>query len=48
MQFTLIVDDFGVKYVGKEHALHLKATLEDDYIVTMEWDGKGYIGITLD
>jgi hypothetical protein len=23
IQFTLIVDDFGLKYVGKEHALHL-------------------------
>jgi hypothetical protein len=43
---TLVVDDFGVKYVGKEHALHLKATLEDNYGVTTEWDGKRYIGIT--
>jgi hypothetical protein len=24
IQFTLVVDDFGVKYVGKENALHLK------------------------
>ena len=48
VQFTLVVDDFGVKYVGKEHALHLKATLEDNYGVTTEWDGKRYIGITLD
>ena len=23
IQFTLVVDDFGVKYVGEEHALHL-------------------------
>jgi hypothetical protein len=23
IQFTLVVDDFGVKYVGKEHAEHL-------------------------
>jgi hypothetical protein len=48
IQFTLVVDDFGVKYVGKEHALHLKATLEDNYGVTTEWNGKRYIGITLD
>ena len=47
IQFTLVVDDFGVKYVGKEHALHLKSTLEDNYGVTTEWDGKRYIGITL-
>ena len=28
MQFTLVVDDFGVKYVGEEHAIHLKNTIE--------------------
>ena len=48
IQFTLVVDDFSVKYVSKEHALHLKATLEDNYGVITEWDGKRYIGITLD
>ena len=48
IQCTLVVDDFGVKYVGKEHALHFKATLEANYDVTTEWDGKRYIGITLD
>jgi hypothetical protein len=30
VQFTLVVDDFGIKYVGKEHALHLKTMLEDN------------------
>jgi hypothetical protein len=48
VQFTLVVDDSGVKYVGKEHALYFKTTLEDHYGVTTEWDGKRYIGITLD
>jgi hypothetical protein len=48
IQFTLVVDDFGVKYVGKEHALHLKQTLEENYKVTLEWEGRRYIGITLD
>ena len=48
VQFTLVVDDFGVKYVGKEHAQHLKNTLEENYTVTTEWDGTRYIGITLD
>ena len=42
------MDDFVVKCVGKEHALHLKAALEDNYGVTTEWDGKRYIGITFD
>ena len=48
MQFTLVVDDFGVKYVGTEHALHLQRAIQEDYEVKTEWDGKRYIGITLD
>ena len=48
VQFTVVVDDFGVKYVGKEHALQLKQTIEDNYTVTSEWDGRRYIGITLE
>ena len=27
IQFVLIVDDFGIEYVGKHHALHLLAIL---------------------
>ena len=30
---TLIVDDFGVKYVGKEHADHLIKLLREHYVV---------------
>ena len=48
IQFTLVVDDFGVKYVGEKHALHLKQTLEENYKITTEWDGTRYIGITID
>ena len=29
INFTLFVDDFNVKYSGKEHALHLKVELDD-------------------
>ena len=47
VQFTLVVDDFGLKYVGEEHAKHLKAALEEQYTVTTEWNGKRYVGITL-
>ncbi len=48
IQFTLVVDDFGVKYVGKEHALHLHKVLEAHYKLTCDWTGQRYIGITLD
>ena len=42
------MNDFGVKYEGEEHALHLKKALEEHYNVTTNWTGKRYIGITLD
>jgi hypothetical protein len=37
IQFTLVVDDFDVKYVGKEHAQHLIDALETDYIKIFDW-----------
>ncbi len=48
IQFTLVVDNFGVKYEGEEHAQHLKNTLEEHYKLTCNWTGTQYIGITLD
>ena len=47
INFTLLVDDFGVKYVGGKHALHLKAALEYKYKLTINWEGNLYIGIAL-
>ena len=40
VHFTLVVDDFVVKYVGEEHALHLKKKIEDNYTVIPECDGR--------
>ena len=37
--FTLCVNDFGNKYVGKQHINHLINTLQDLYIITVEWKG---------
>ena len=31
IKFVLLVDNFGIEYVDKEHALHLLKTLEVDY-----------------
>ena len=39
IQFVLIVDDFGIKYVGKQHALHLLKILEQNYEITTNWEG---------
>jgi hypothetical protein len=49
ISFTLVVDDFGVKYVGKEHADHLIACLKKSkHKLTKDWKGNLYCGITLD
>ena len=48
ISFSLIVDDFGVKYVGKEHADNLIKILEENYVVDKDWEGKKYCGISLD
>ena len=45
--FTLVVDDFGVKYEGKEHVEHLLVALEDNYTIENDWEGKLYCGIAL-
>ena len=47
IQFFLIVDNFGIEYVGKEHALHLLKTLEMDCELTMDWKGTNFSGIDL-
>ena len=41
------MDNFGIKYVGKEHALHLLKTLEVDYKITTDWEGTKISGIDL-
>jgi hypothetical protein len=47
IQFTLVVDDFGVQYVGKEHAQLIIDALQTDYTVSKYWTGGLYCGITL-
>jgi hypothetical protein len=41
------VDDFGIKYVGREHAQHLLDCLQAQYTVTTDWAGTKYCGLTL-
>ena len=47
IQFVLLVDDFGIEYVGKEHALHLLKTLEMDYEITIDCEGTQFSSIDL-
>jgi hypothetical protein len=46
--FTLVVDDFGIKYSWKENADHLINALKENYKVAEDWAGKLYCGISLD
>jgi hypothetical protein len=48
ISFTLVVDNFGIKYIGKDHAMHLILILKEHYKVKEDWDGKQYLGITMD
>jgi hypothetical protein len=47
ISFTLMVDDFAVKYVGKQHAEHLRDTLLRTYELTTDWTETVYSGMTL-
>jgi hypothetical protein len=47
ISFTLVVDDFGVKYVGREHVDHLIKCIKEKYELTEDWSGDLYCGIKL-
>ena len=46
--FSLVVDNFGVKYVGWEHAEHLISVVKEHYDLTVDEKGTRYLGLTLD
>jgi hypothetical protein len=48
ISFVLIVDDFGLKYVGKRHAEHLYTALTQHYTVTTDWTGSKFAGIDIE
>ena len=45
--FNLVVDDFGVKFVGKENVEHLISTLKKHYDITIDREGALFCGIHL-
>jgi hypothetical protein len=45
--FTLVVDDFGVKCAKKEDVDHLIASIQSTYMLTKDWAGNLYCGITI-
>ena len=47
ISFSLVVDDFGVKYVGEENAQHLLDTVQKYYKCSCDWKGERYCGLTI-
>jgi hypothetical protein len=45
ISFSLVVDDFAVKYVGKQHADHLRNALLKTYELTTDWAATVYSGM---
>jgi hypothetical protein len=48
ISFSLVVDDFGVKYVGREHAEHLMECINKNYNIPSNWKGSAYCVLTLE
>ena len=48
MNFTLVVDDLGIKHVKQEAAEHLLVTLRKQHEISTDWNGNNYLGLTLD
>jgi hypothetical protein len=47
ISISLVVDNFGVKYVGKEHGQHLLETAQKYYKCSCDWAGERYCGLTI-
>jgi hypothetical protein len=45
--FTLCVDNFGTKYVGRKHAEHLAPILSKHYKCLHDWDNQQYLGMNI-
>ena len=48
LQFSLVVDDFGIKYERQEDITHLLDALKTIYKISEDWDGKLYCGLNLE
>ena len=47
ISFTLVVDDFGIKYASKDDVNHLISVMRSKYKFKVDFDAKQYIGIHL-
>ena len=45
---SIVVDDFGIKYVGEENLQHLVSILRESYEISIDKEGTRYVGIHFD
>ena len=45
--FTLVVDDFGIKYFHKYYLAHLFNALRQNYMITTDMSGSHYCGLSI-
>ena len=48
LQFSMVVDDFGIKYERQEDITHILDILKTIYKISEDWDGKLYCGLKLE
>ena len=48
ISFTLVVDDFGIKYIHQRDVDHLYKAIAEKYTFKLDMDGKQYIGVQLE
>jgi hypothetical protein len=46
--FSLIVDDFGIKYIGLNNTEHLMASIKKNYDISSDCTGSAYCGLNID
>jgi hypothetical protein len=46
--FTLVVDDFAIKYINEADATHLIEALKREYTITVDKEATKYIGLTVE
>ena len=44
----LIVDDFGIEYVGGKHTHHFRQVLQEHYEISKDWKGEKFASIDLE
>ena len=47
INFTLVVDNFGIKYTNKDDINHLFKAIKEKYPPKIDWTGAKYVGIDL-